>query len=140
MLLSTVRDGFTTRLKTIPGMEVQSYGDTPTVPSAAFEPPDIEYHGTMARGSDDLEYTIWVYVANADNGEAVRIVETYMSGHGDRSVRRALETSAAGDGLDAASPSVQMVSANTHMNHTPPAGGEYAAIEYRIRITVSGTT
>ena len=96
MLIPDVLDAVRTRLLTIDGLTVTTDpGVSPiTVPMASIEDQQIEYHATFGRGYDALSVRVRVFISDADSPSGAFEVRSYKSGHGARSIRAALETSA----------------------------------------------
>ena len=93
MLIDEALTAIKTRLEAIDGLTVTTDpGATVVVPMALVTDGTIEYHSTFARGYDQLNVNITVFVSQADSTEGALEARDYKSGHGSKSVRAALET------------------------------------------------
>jgi len=138
MLIPDVLDGLKARLETITGLTVSTDpGATIVVPMAVVTDADVTFNATMGRGSDDIEVIATVFVSRADQAEGAFEVREYKSGHGDRSVRAALETSTgATDPLTVAGVMVRVDSASTEV----AARGDtsFIVVNVSLLVTVDG--
>lgn len=97
MQLSDALDILKQRLETIPGLTVTTDPKIPVVvPMALIEDGEVEYNESFTRGASLLAFQVTVYVSEADSGEGLYEARSYLSGHGDNSVRAALETQLTG--------------------------------------------
>ena len=94
MLLSALQTGLVDRLLTVDGLTVSKW-ETPVIepPHAVVRPASVTYNATMGRGSDDVEFSILVITSRADTETGLDELHEFAAGHGDRSIRAALETS-----------------------------------------------
>lgn len=93
MLIDEALDAIADRLSAIVGLTVTTDpGARVTPPMALVTDGQIEYHSTFGRGYDQLNVPITVYVSKADSAEGALELRLYKSGHGDLSIRQALET------------------------------------------------
>lgn len=90
--IAGIRDGLRTRLETISGLRVHD-----TVPGQINPPAAIvrrrrtDYDSTMARGSDDYEFVVTVFVQLASDPKAQDDLDAYLDGAGVKSVKAAVE-------------------------------------------------
>jgi len=97
MLVGDYIDGIAARVNTISGLTVT------TDPALAIAPPmavvtesGISYDAAFGRGQDTIDITVMVYISRGDSLTALEESRLYMSGHGGKSIRTALETSTGG--------------------------------------------
>lgn len=91
--LSNIRNGLSTRLATITGLNVYSY-----VPDS-IEPPtavvgvmsSLEYDSTMSRGSDIYNIPLYLYVSRVDAELSQDSLDSYLDTSGATSVKSAIE-------------------------------------------------
>lgn len=132
MLIDTALDILKGRLETIDGLTVT------TDPGAEVSPPmalvtdgQIEYHSTFARGHDALNFLVTVYVSRADSAEGALEARQYKSGHGDKSIRAALET-----GNDAGLAAVIAVTGDIGVSER--GGGSFVTLQVAGTAQISG--
>lgn len=100
MLLDEALDILKARLETIDGLTVTTDPMvTVVVPMAVVRLGDLDYNETYVRGGIKAFFDVRVYVSQADSAEGLLEARDYLSGHGDKSVRAALDTPAV-DGLE----------------------------------------
>jgi len=93
MLIPEFLEGLADRLRTIPSLTVTTDpGVGVVVDMALVEDGEIDYHSTFARGYDAVTFRVTVYVSRADSNEGVLQARLYKSGHGDLSLRAAIES------------------------------------------------
>jgi ABC-type sugar transport system substrate-binding protein len=88
----SIRDGLAVRLATITGLT--AYDHIPgqiNAPAATISRRVTRFDSVMARGSDDFEYVVRVYVANADPKLAQEQMSEYLAGSGAKSVYAAID-------------------------------------------------
>jgi len=140
MKIPDLLDGLAERLRTIDGLTVTTDpGANVAVPMAIVSDGDITYNATMGRGSDDVDVVVSVYVSRSESSEGAFEVRDYKSGHGDNSIRTALETSiGATDTLATAGVMVRVDSAASGISTRGDAS--YIVVNVSLLATVSGTT
>jgi hypothetical protein len=93
VLLSDALDILADRLDTIAGLTVSTDpAVTIVVPMAVVSDVELDYNESMRRGAALLTFAVTVYVSQADSSEGLYEARRYLSGHGDLSIRDALET------------------------------------------------
>ena len=93
MLVDEALDILKTRLETVDGLTVTTDPVvTVVVPMAVIEDGELDYNHTFGRGAAMLTFTVTVYVSTSDSAEGLYEARRYLSGHGDLSVRAALDT------------------------------------------------
>jgi len=97
VLIGDYLDGVVARIDTIAGLTVT------TDPALAVAPPmavvtdsGVSYDAAFGRGQDNIDLTVTVYISRGDSLTALEESRLYMSGHGAKSIRAALETSTGG--------------------------------------------
>jgi len=132
VLIDAALDAIKTRLETIDGLTVTTDPGVGVVPPMArVMDGQIEYHSTFARGYDQLNFTVTLYVSRADSAEGALEARDYKSGHGSKSVRSALET-----GTDAG---LEAVVVTTGEVGTAEAGGEsYITLQVQATAQLAG--
>lgn len=65
--------------------------DQPQPPAAVIQLAGVTYDSTFARGSDDYTFTLLLISGRADDRTAQTRVEAWIAGHGDGSVKTAIE-------------------------------------------------
>ena len=100
MLLDDALGILKTRLESIDGLTVTTDPKVPVVvPMAVITDGESDYNVSYGRGAALLAFDVIVYVSEADSGEGLYEARRYLSGHGDYSVRAALEAEATGGDL-----------------------------------------
>ena len=100
MQLSDALDILKARLEAIDGLTVTTDPKVPVVvPMALIADGEMDYNHSFGRGAAMLSFEVTVYVSEADSGEGLYEARSYLSGHGDRSVREALDTPSTTDDL-----------------------------------------
>lgn len=90
--LSDVRAGLAAALGTISGLRVnENATDDPVPPCAVLSMNTLTFDSTLARGADQMEWTVTLIVGRADDRAAMRRLETWMAGSGATSVKAAIE-------------------------------------------------
>lgn len=98
MLIDEALDILKARLETIDGLTVSTDpAVTIVVPMAVISDSELDYNESMRRGAALLTFTVTVYVSQADSGEGLYEARRYLSGHGELSVREALDTPSTDD-------------------------------------------
>jgi hypothetical protein len=94
---NAVRTALAQRLASVPGLTVYAeVPDSPEVPAAIIFPgfegePTIRFDSTMARGSDDLLFTVVLLVQYADDVSGQDELDAYLDGSGAKSVKALIE-------------------------------------------------
>jgi hypothetical protein len=100
MQLSDALDILKARLEAIDGLTVTTDPKVPVVvPMAVITDGEMDFNESFRRGAAMLSFEVTVYVSEADSGEGLYEARSYLSGHGDRSVREALDTPSTTDDL-----------------------------------------
>lgn len=100
MLLDDALDILATRLREIDGLEVVTDPMvTVTVPMAVVVEDRMDYNESFRRGAAELAFTVTVFVSRADSTQGLEESRQYLSGHGDKSIRQAIETQVNDDAL-----------------------------------------
>lgn len=132
MLIDEALDAIAHRLRAIDGLTVTTDpGATVSVPMALVTDGTVEYHSTFARGYDALNVNVTVYVSQADSAEGALEARRYKSGHGDRSIRSALET-----GTDAGLEAVVAVTGDVGVSDRD--GGSYVTLQVAATAQILG--
>lgn len=93
--ITDVRSGLKTRFETIAGLKGYAVAPaTPIVPCAFPLPAAIEYDEAMARGSDQLTFTLVLLLAKYSTEMDQSKLDAYLAGSGAASIKAAVE----GDG------------------------------------------
>lgn len=134
MLLDDLLDGIVTRLRTIDGLDAGKFpGHQPGPHRAVVDVPSVDYDGTMGRGYDDAAVTIMVYVPTGSSSDGYVEAREYLSGHGAKSLRTALTTTATGDGITGSAAFTDMT-ATLERSDEP----EYLVVSMTATATISG--
>jgi hypothetical protein len=95
MELDEALDILADRLRTIPKLTVTTDPLAEVVvPMAVVTDTEMDYNQSMRRGDATLTFAVTVYVAQSDSPTGHQEARRYLSGHGDKSVREALDTPA----------------------------------------------
>lgn len=133
MLLSDLRMAVADQLVTIYGLTVSHFRTSNVqAPHAVITIPSGVYDATMGRGSDTLSVQVLVYVARSDDPTGLSILDEFVAGHGERSVKTAIEKST-GEGLSF----VRVVSFEVGTVSSPD-GSEYIAATFDAEAVVAG--
>lgn len=90
--MSDVRAGLAAALGTITGLRVNTNAtDDPVPPCAILSMNTLTFDSTLARGADEMEWTVTLIVGRADDRAAMQRLETWMAGTGSSSVKAAIE-------------------------------------------------
>ena len=132
-----VREGFAAGLRTIPGLMVSMYRPANiTTPHATVGLPSMEYDTSMSRGLDSFNLQILVYVSRADDALGQSMVDEYMAGHGDRSIKTTLEDKTK-TGLSNAMVRVGRAEGGTTSGQD---GSEFLAVTFDVLVIASGVS
>jgi len=101
MLIPDALDILKARLESIDGLTVTTNPAVTVIPPMALiDDTEANYNEAFKRGALDLDFTVTVFVSEADKAEGLNEARLYLSGHGAQSIRAALETEpTAGDDL-----------------------------------------
>lgn len=127
-----IRDGLVTRLETIDGLKGYDHvPDSAYLPAAVVERRMTRFDSTMARGSDEFEYTVTVLVSYAVPRTAQEAMSAYMAGSGASSIKAAVE---GGDTLGGAAHFARVASAS--QEEVREVGSVQAlAVEFVVEVT-----
>lgn len=90
--VSDLRQGLADAMSTLLRVRVyEQIPDTPNPPAAVIQLAGVTYDSTFARGSDEYQFTIVMLSGRADDRTAQTRVEGWIAGHGDGSVKTAIE-------------------------------------------------
>lgn len=135
-LVSAIRDGIKTQLATISGLTAHS-----TVPGSIFPPAAIvrrrqtSFDSTMARGSDDYQFTVTLLVSQGSWTHGQDNLDTYLASSGSSSIKAAIEGDVSlGGVVDFAR--VSSAGEDGLMTYN---GTEYVAVDFTVEVTASGT-
>jgi hypothetical protein len=94
MILADVMDQLGEALSVVEGLRVRPYTEQRILPPMALVnlPRTYKFDATMARGSDDIEIPITVYVGRYDAESSRNALGRYVDGSGGLSVKEAIET------------------------------------------------
>lgn len=138
MKIPDLLDGLALRLEAIDGLTVTTDpGATVVPPMVLVDDGDVTYDATMGRGSDDIVVNLTLYVSKADSAQGALEAREYKSGHGDKSLRTAIETSATGDGLG--NVMIRQFTASTGVVERGGPDAQFIAVQVSLIATVSGT-
>jgi hypothetical protein len=91
--MSDLRQGLAEALRTIPSLRVyELLPDNPNPPGVAISLDRVVYDSVFARGCDEYEFTIHLFVARGDDRTAQVRIEDYIAGNGPSSIKAAIET------------------------------------------------
>ncbi len=137
MLIDAALDAIVTRLETINGLTVTIDPEATVVtPMARVLDGEMRYHASFGRGHDELTVNITVYVSDADSSSGVEEARDYKSGHGDKSIRAALETSAGGNDTF---PNSSIKAETGNVGVVEHGGGRYIALQLEATALIPGT-
>lgn len=92
MIPSQVRDGLKTRLLTISGLRAYDLiPDTVTPPAAVVGQLDFTFDIDNARGLDQAQVDVLVIVQRFSERSGQDLLDTYLSGSGNTSIKAAIE-------------------------------------------------
>jgi len=92
MIPSQVRDGLKTRLQTISGLRAYDLiPDTVTPPAAVVGQLDFTFDIDNARGLDQAQVDVLVIVQRFSERSGQDLLDTYLSGSGNTSIKAAIE-------------------------------------------------
>ena len=92
MDLAGVRTAIAGALDTIPGLRAYAFvPDKPEPPCAIVAPSGCDYDQTMARGSDEILFTVVVLASRADDRSGQGTLDGYLAADGASSVKAAIE-------------------------------------------------
>lgn len=136
--VSSIRDGLKTRLATISGLATYDVlPETFEVPAAVVRPGDpfVIFDQTMARGSDDIVFTVTIYVTRTDEIAAQDALDAYLAGSGSNSIKAAIEADAT---LGGAAHFARVVMA-TDYGPASVGGQVFMSVSFSVAVTASGT-
>ena len=142
MTPAEVRAGLASALSTIPNLAVSQYrtGNI-QAPHAVITSASITYDFTFGRGADSYAMQVLIYVTRADDPDGAMLLDQFLAGHGDRSVRTILCDPTAHGLVDANGNAVAVRVLRAEMGTTSsPDGAEYLAATFDVELTVSGVS
>jgi hypothetical protein len=90
--MSDLRQGLAEALRTIPSLRVyELLPDNPNPPGVAISLDRVVYDSVFARGCDEYEFTVHLFVARGDDRSAQVRIEDYVAGSGPSSIKAAIE-------------------------------------------------
>lgn len=128
--VSTIRDELKTRLETISGL--RAYDTVPgsvNPPAAVVRRRRTSYDATMARGSDDLEFVVTLFVSSANDRAAQDALDSYLATTGTTSVKAAV------DGNLNSTVSFARVATAEQERLVEYAGITYLAVDFIVEVT-----
>lgn len=138
MTPTSIRAGLAQALQDkIPNLVVSQYRTGNIIPPHALIGITTgEYDSTMGRGSDAVTVQVIVFASRADDPDGQYLLDQYVAGHGDFSVKSILEDTSA-TGLSAAMVRVRRYELGTASSSD---GTELLAATFEVDLIVSGTT
>jgi hypothetical protein len=90
--LTSLRQGISTNLATIPGLRALPYiPDNPQPPVAIVMPGRITYDTAFGRGSDEYQFTVMVIVGRVADRNSQTTLDAYCASSGSASIKAAIE-------------------------------------------------
>ena len=90
--ISDLRQGLADALRTIPSLRVyELLPDNPAPPGVAIALERVLYDSVFARGADEFQFSLQLFVARADDRTAQVRLEEYLAGSGPYSIKTAVE-------------------------------------------------
>jgi len=90
--ISDLRARLAEALRTIPTLRIfEVLPDNPNPPGIAINLERVVYDSVFARGADEYEFTLRLFVARSDDRTAQIRIEEYVAGNGPSSVKAAIE-------------------------------------------------
>jgi hypothetical protein len=90
--MSDLRQGLAEALRAIPSLRVyELLPDNPNPPGVAISLDRVVYDSVFARGCDEYEFTVHLFVARGDDRSAQVRIEDYVAGSGPSSIKAAIE-------------------------------------------------
>jgi hypothetical protein len=100
MLLDDALETLAERLRSIDGLTVTTDpAVTIDTPMAVVDDVEMNFNQSMRRGDALLTFEVTVYVCRSDSESGLTDARGYLSGHGDTSIRAALDTPRTDDDL-----------------------------------------
>ncbi len=92
-LVSELRDGLKANLATITGLRTtDTVPDNPNPPIAIVLPQSVSYDDTFQRGMNTYTFSVLVIVNRVSERTAQNSLDAYVSGTGNSSIKRAVES------------------------------------------------
>lgn len=92
-LVTDLRNGLAANLATISGLRIQAWQPDNINPPAAFIfPQGVSFDNAFNRGMNTYTFVVTVVVARQSERSSQNALDTYVSGTGANSVKRALES------------------------------------------------
>lgn len=121
-------------LRQIDGVNVlTSQGGATVPPCARVIVSGVQFDDTMGRGMDTVQCQVVVDVSRADDAEGLSMLDEYVQGHGDRSIKAVLEQ-ATGTGL-----SFVRVRSTEVGTRSTADGAEFMSATFVVEAVVSGS-
>lgn len=134
--ISAIRNGIKDRLATISGLHaLDTVPGNVTPPAAVVRRRQTSYDSTMARGSDDHQFTVSLLVSQASWEHGQEELDKYLATSGASSVKAAIE----GDmSLGGVVHFARVVSAGED-GIVDYAGVSYFSVDFTLEVTADGT-
>lgn len=92
-LLSELRDGIATNLRTISGLRaIATVPDNPNPPLAIIYPQNMDYDEAFQRGMTTFTFRVLVVVGRVDERTAQNKLDAFVSSTGSASIKLAIES------------------------------------------------
>lgn len=92
-LLSELRDGLATNLRTISGLRaIATVPDNPNPPLAIIYPQNMDYDEAFQRGMTTFTFRVLVVVGRVDERTAQNKLDAFVSSTGSSSIKLAIES------------------------------------------------
>lgn len=92
-LMSELRDGLKANLATITGLRTtDTIPDNPNPPVSIIVPQNITFDNAFHNGMNTYGFSVIVIVQRASERTAQNLLDTYVSGTGSASIKRAVES------------------------------------------------
>ena len=92
-LVSELRDGLKANLATITGLRTaDTVPDNPNPPIAIVLPQSVQYDNVFQKGMNTYNFSVLVVVNRVSERTAQNSLDSYVSGTGSNSIKRAIES------------------------------------------------
>jgi hypothetical protein len=134
--IKDIRVALAAKLSASPDLQVSAYIlASPTPPYAHVFPAEVEYDRAMVRGLDELTFTVEVAVPLTSDQASQQLLDEYLAGSGDRSVKQKLEVDRT---LGGVVQNLRVTGSSGYMQVVREGAGPVLAAQWQVEVLATG--